>query len=160
MFFETQNEELNALYQKKQKNLLNQFSDPQNPQKTYEKIIELGKTIPPSKEDIKKEANVVEGCQSLVYLSSEVTSDGVINYQIQSDALISSGLAALLFSIYDKEKIELILFYPPLFIQELGLNKSLSPGRSNGLAGMYARMKRDAVKYFIEKQKVNKNTSN
>lgn len=146
-------EELNALYQKKHKQLLNLFSESKDPQKTYEKIIELGKKISPAKDDIKKEINIVEGCQSLVYLSSEISEEGSIIYQIQSDALISSGLAALLFFIYDKEQIELILYHPPLFIQDLGLNKSLSPGRSNGLAGMYSRMKKDAIKFFIDQNK-------
>lgn len=153
MSFKIPSEELNVLYQKKHKILLDQFADCKDPHKTYEKIIEFGKKITLAPEAIKKEVNVVEGCQSLVYLSSTINEEGSITYQIQSDALISSGLAALLFSIYDKEKIELILFHPPLFIQELGLNKSLSPGRSNGLAGMYSRMKKDAIKYFIEKNK-------
>ena len=153
MSFKTPSEELNTLYQKKHKNLLDQFSDCKDPHKTYEKIIDFGKKITPAPDDIKKESNIVEGCQSLVYLSSTISEEGSIAYQIQSDALISSGLAALLFSIYDKEKIELILFCPPLFIQDLGLNKNLSPGRSNGLAGMYSRMKKDAIKFFIEKNK-------
>ena len=153
MSFKIPNEELNALYQKKHRALLDYFSDCKDPQKTYEKIIEFGKKIPLSSDDIKKEVNIVEGCQSLVYLTSENIKENYIIFRIQSDALISSGLAALLFTIYNNEPIELILYYPPLFIQELGLNKSLSPGRSNGLAGMYSRMKKDAIKFFIDKNK-------
>ncbi len=146
-------EDLNLLYTKKHKNLLSLFLPITDPQKTYEKIIQLGKSVAPPQEDIKKEEFLIEGCQSISYLSSQLQSNGNIFYQVHSEALISLGLASLLLSIYQDEPIQLILLYPPLFIQELGLNTSLSPGRSNGLASMYAKMKNDALALIIKANK-------
>jgi cysteine desulfuration protein SufE len=141
--------ELTLLYEKKQKSLLELFPE-KDPQKTYEKIIKLGKELPSPKKDIQNEVYLVQGCQSLAYLTSSLTPEGNIEYEAHSEALISRGLAALLFFIYNYEKPELTFLYPPLFIQELGLHTSLSPGRSNGLISMYSRMKTEALTLFLK----------
>jgi sulfur transfer protein SufE len=146
-----QNPELTLLYKKKQNALLELFQT-KDPQKIYEKIIQLGKALPLPKENIIKDDNLVQGCQSLAYLASSLNPDGLIEYEVHSDALISAGLAALLLTIYDKEPPELTFLYPPLFIQELGLHSSLSPGRSNGLISMYTRMKNESLTLFLKKQ--------
>jgi len=143
--------DIKVLYQKKQDMLLSIFSEgAQDPQKIYEKIIDLGRNLPSSTNEILQDQYLIHGCQSKVYLASSVSSEGIIKYEVHSDALISSGLANLLLFIYDNEKIELTLFCPPLFIQELGLPSALSIGRSNGLASMYSRMQQDAKKLFIQ----------
>lgn len=143
--------DIKALYQKKQDMLLSIFSESkQNPQKVYEKIIDLGRTLSTSNNEITKDEYLIHGCQSRVYLTSAISTQGVITYDVHSDALISSGLASLLLFIYNKEKIELTLFCPPVFIQELGLPSALSIGRSNGLASMYTRMQQDAKKLFVQ----------
>lgn len=141
--------ELTLLYEKKQKALLELFPE-KDPQKIYEKIIRLGKDLPSPKKDIQNDSYLVQGCQSLAYLSSSLTSEGTIEYEAHSEALISRGLAALLFFIYNHEKPELTFLYPPLFIQEIGLHTSLSPGRSNGLISMYSRMKNEALTLFLK----------
>ena len=142
--------DIKELYKKKHDILLSCFANCDTPERVYEKIIEIGKNLPNPLENIEYEANLVHGCQSIVYLSSSLNAKGNIFYQIQSDALISSGLAHLLLLMYQDEKIELTLFCPPLFIQDLGLPSALSISRSNGLASMYARMQQDAKKLFIQ----------
>lgn len=139
------------LYEQKHEALLEKFSKSKNPEQIYEKIIELGRALPPISKDLKTKENLVAGCQSEVFLHTEIAIDGKIFYHIGSEALISSGLAALLLLIYQGEPAELILLYPPLFISDLGLAKSLSPGRSNGLASIYARMKQETTRLYIQK---------
>lgn len=143
--------EIQTLYEKKQAALLELFAYCKTAQEIYEKIITLGKSVPKPLKNISLEENRILGCQSIVHLSSEIDFNGKVFYEINSDALISSGLAYLLLFIYSGEQAELILFCPPLFIQKLQLTTNLSPGRSNGLASMYVRMKQDALKLFIQK---------
>lgn len=148
----TSSPELFLLYQKKHSDLLSLFSECKTPEAIYEKIIILGKSLPKPPSELlngKTENHLVKGCQSTVFIFSEIDSTGRMSYYIDSDALISSGLASLLLYIYQGEKAEFILFCPPLFIGDLQLNLTLSPGRSNGLASMYSRMKQDALKLFL-----------
>ncbi len=114
----------------------------------YKKIIELGQSLPLFKPQEKKAENLVEGCQSLLYLSEELIN-GKMHFTIDSEALISKGLGALLLLVYNGETPETVLKYPPTFITELGLQASLSPGRSNGLASLYVKMKQRALKNLI-----------
>jgi len=139
------------LYEKKHEALLQKFSNLSEPTLIYEKIIELGRSIPSIDKELKSPENLVIGCQSEVFLFSEMNSDGNMFYHIGSEALITSGLAALLLAIYQGECPELTLLCPPRFPTELGLAKSLSPGRSNGLASIYSRMKQDALKALTNK---------
>lgn len=142
--------ELSALYEKRHAEVLSLFTSC-DPSKIYEKIIEIGRKLPSAPREIEIEANLVSGCQSIAYLSIAQTPEGLLSYRLQSEALISKGLGALLLAAYDNAPLELILLYPPLFIQELGLHKSLSPGRSNGLASLYARMKKEALRLYAQK---------
>jgi sulfur transfer protein SufE len=152
MSLPTKSPELLERYQKKHDDLLSLFSDCKTPESIYEKIITLGKSLPPVPPEIlekKTDDNLVRGCQSVVFVFSSMNPEKRISYRIFSDALISSGLASLLLFMYQGETAEFILFCPPLFIGELNLNTTLSPGRSNGLASMYSRMKQDALKLFL-----------
>lgn len=143
------------LYEQKHEALLQKFSASSDPKQIYEKIIELGRTLPLLSDSLKKEENLVQGCQSEVFLSAEMKADGAMLYTIGSEALISSGLAALLLLIYQGESPEMIMLCPPRFISDLGLAKNLSPGRSNGLASIYARMKQEATRLYLEQNKNN-----
>jgi cysteine desulfuration protein SufE len=113
----------------------------------YAKLIELGRALPPLNPEFLKEENIVSGCQSIVYLGS-YTEDGLMYFQAQSEALLSAGLAYLLVMAYSGHPAEAVLRCPPTFIEELQLASSLTPGRSNGLASMYLRMKQDAIKFL------------
>lgn len=110
----------------------------------YLRIIDLGRALPPYPDGLKKPDLQVQGCQSLLYLSSTFF-EGRLFFQAHADALISAGLAAVLISVYGNEAPEDILRTPPLFLKELGILGSLSPSRSNGLANIHLRMKRDAL---------------
>lgn len=111
----------------------------------YLKIIELGRTLPllALKERIPE--RIVSGCQSIVYLKTEL-KEGKIYFTVYSEALISTGLAALLLFCYNGEEPLVLLKCPPDFLNELGIFTSLSPARSNGLASMFLRMQQEAVK--------------
>ncbi len=143
--------ELTYLYEQKHEALLKKFSCAQDPKQMYESIIELGRSLPQISESLKVEKNLVSGCQSEVFLSTKITEDGKVFFEIGSEALISSGLAALLLLIYQGEPAELILLCPPLFVTELGLAKTLSPGRAGGLASIYAKMKQEATYLYLQR---------
>ncbi|HSX03255.1 MAG TPA: SufE family protein [Rhabdochlamydiaceae bacterium] len=132
----------------KQEALKREFASCLSREAKYEKIIELGRVLPPFAEEEKVPENLIKGCQSIVYLSSKL-DDGKLKFSAFSLALISSGLAMLLIKIYDGETPETILKCPPLFLEELGIHASLTPGRSNGLSSLYLRMKQDALKFLV-----------
>lgn len=118
----------------------------------YEKIIELGQKQTPLPPEYKTEENLVKGCQSQVYLRAYWSADK-INFDSESDALISSGLAKLLTDVYSGETAETILKCPPTYIDELGISSSLTPNRANGLYSIHLRMKQDALKMLVGKEK-------
>lgn len=124
------------------------FKDCATPELKYEKIISLGRELPSYPQELKLPGFLVKGCQSQMYLHSTLV-DGKIHFQVFSEALISSGLAGLLLAVYSDETPEAVLGCPPLFLEELAIHGSLSPGRSNGLSSLFLRMKQDAVNFLI-----------
>ncbi len=124
------------------------FSNCLTQQERYQKIIELGRELSPIPSEHQIENNIVKGCQSIVYLHSEL-SEGKIYYSAHSESLISAGLAALLIKAYSGQSPELILKSKPTFLEELQILGSLSPNRANGLANMFLRMQQDALKFLI-----------
>ena len=128
------------------------FAECKTPELKYEKIIALGRQLPPFPQELKLPGSLVKGCQSQMYLYSTLI-DGKVHFQVHSEALISSGLAALLLAVYDDESPETVLGCPPLFLDELAIHGSLSPSRSNGLSSLFLRMKQDAVNFLIQATK-------
>lgn len=114
----------------------------------YQELMEMGKNLPPFPHELKTSDHIVQGCQSILYLTLKFEG-GKCFFEADADALISKGLAALLIAVYSGESPETILKCPPDFIGELGIGASLSPMRSNGLAQIYLRMKQEALKTFI-----------
>ena len=135
-------------YREKHEALLKQFAHVQNTNDLYEMLILLGKALPTPLYHIEEERFLVSGCQSTMYLASHC-QEGIMSYSISTDALLSRGLAALLYNTYHQESYELILNHPPQFMQELHLDRYLSPGRSNGFASLYTRMKQDAFVFSM-----------
>lgn len=117
----------------------------------YEKIIELGRQQPPLAATYKISENLVKGCQSQMYLHSYWSGDNII-FEAEADALISAGLAALLVQVYSGESPETILKCPPTYLDEIGINASLTPNRASGLYSMHLRMKQEALKMLVERE--------
>jgi cysteine desulfuration protein SufE len=137
--------------QAKQNKLIALFAGCATPQQKYEKIIEFGRQLPPYPPELKTPDRLVKGCQSEMYLHSAM-HEGKIQFQTFSEALISSGLAALLLFVYHDEPPAAILTCPPRFLDELGIHESLSPGRSNGLSSLFLRMKKEALNFLVATQ--------
>lgn len=117
----------------------------------YQKIIELGQQNPALPEEYKIEEKRVQGCQSRLYLHAEL-KEGLMHYRAEADALISNGLAALLITVYDQETPEVVLKCAPQYLEDLEITASLTPGRSNGLASLFLRMRQEAIRCYTEVQ--------
>ena len=111
----------------------------------YDKIIELGRDLPPLPKADQIPANLVSGCQSTLYLKTTFR-EGKLYFETQADALISAGLAVLLTSVLSGETPETVLTFEPTYLTELNIPASLSPSRANGLASLHLRMKQEALK--------------
>ena len=106
----------------------------------YEYLIELGKSLEPFPEEKKTEDRLIKGCQSRVWLDSELR-DGRLFFQADSDAIITKGIIALLICVYSGRTREEIAADDFGFVSEIGLKENLSPTRANGLVSMIARIK-------------------
>ena len=136
----------------KQKEVIREFSECQSFEDKYRKIIELGRKLPSIAKELKTPENKIHGCQSNAYLQSYLR-DGVVIFEGEADAMISAGIIHLLISVYSGETPEVILKCEPGYIEELGIQASLTPSRANGMASMHLRMKQDALKLLMQKQK-------
>lgn len=123
------------------------FSSCRTAEERYQKIIELGQQSKQTNDDIKIPENIVDGCQSIVYLGCK-QSEGKLFFETASDALITSGLGVLLTHVYSGEIPEVILKSEPRYLEELGIVASLSPNRANGLYSLHLRMKQEALKRY------------
>jgi cysteine desulfuration protein SufE len=111
----------------------------------YRHIIDLGKALPPLAYHERSEANRVRGCASQVWLVTE-PHEGRISYRGDSDAHIVRGLIALLLRLYsDRTAEEILAFDARAALASLGLDGALSTQRTNGLASMVERIRRDAA---------------
>ena len=101
----------------------------------YQLLIDLGNEQEPLDEKYKTEQNLIDGCQSRVWLQADFI-DGVIHFSAESDALIVKGIVALLIRVLSDHTPQEILDADLYFIEEIGLKEHLSPTRSNGLVAM------------------------
>lgn len=109
----------------------------------YEHLIDLGKSLPKIKEEYKTDDRIIKGCQSKVWLHSEL-KDGKIVYTADSDAIITKGMVALMIRVLSDQKAEDIVNADLEFVNRIGLKEHLSPTRANGLVSMIKQMKLDA----------------
>ena len=116
----------------------------------YQKIISIGREIPPYPENFKTPDKIVPGCQSVMYLHAFIEK-GKVRFLAYSEALISAGLAALLIRVYDEEPPEVVLTCPPRFLERIAIHNSLSPGRANGLSSLFLKMQQESL-LFLEKK--------
>lgn len=112
----------------------------------YEYIIDLGKSLPLIEEKYKTSGNLIKGCQSQVWLHSEV-KDGKVIFTADSDAIITKGMVALMIRVLSNHTPDEIMNAKLDFVEKIGLTQHLSPTRSNGLLSMIKQMKMDAIAY-------------
>ena len=110
----------------------------------YEHLIALGKELAPMKEEWKTDSRLIRGCQSRVWLHSEL-KDGKIVFTADSDAIITKGIVALMIRVLGGHPWKEIQDAKLDFIDKIGLKEHLSPTRANGLVSMIKQMKMDAI---------------
>ena len=115
----------------------------------YQMLIDLGNELEPLDEKYKTESNLIDGCQSRVWLQADY-HDGVIDFQAESDALIVKGIVALLIRVLSGHTPKEILDADLYFIDRIGLHDHLSPTRSNGLLAMVKQMRMYAVAFGMK----------
>ena len=101
----------------------------------YEYLIELGKALPPYPEDKKTDDRLIKGCQSRVWLDTQMES-GTLVFTADSDAIITRGIISLLISVYSGRTPQEILEDDFSWLDTIGLKQNLSPTRANGLLSM------------------------
>ncbi|WP_438972209.1 SufE family protein [Polaribacter sp.] len=127
-----------------QEEIIDEFSMFDDWMERYEYIIELGKSLPIIDSKYKLEENLIKGCQSKVWLYSEL-EDQNVKFTADSDAILTKGIVALLLRVYSGQKPEDILVAETQFIDEIGLKEHLSPTRANGLVSMLKQIKMYAI---------------
>lgn len=129
-----------------QEELIDEFSIFEDWMQRYEYMIELGQSLPIIDEDLKTDDKLIKGCQSKVWLNSELKDDKII-FTADSDAIITKGIVAILVRVFSDQKPQAILDANTNFIDEIGLKEHLSPTRANGLVSMIKQMKMYALAY-------------
>ena len=133
-----------------QDEIIEEFSGFDDWMDKYQLLIDLGGEQPPLKEKYKTEQNLIDGCQSRVWLQADYV-DGKIHFTAESDALIVKGIVALLIRVLSDHTPQEILDADLYFIEEIGLKEHLSPTRSNGLLAMVKQIRLYALA-FSKKQ--------
>ena len=118
----------------------------------YEYLIELGKSLPVIDAQHKVEENIIKGCQSKVWLHSQMNGSK-IDYTGDSDAILTKGLIALLLRVFTDQEPKDIIEADTGFIDEIGLKEHLSPTRANGLVSMLKQIKLYAIAQQINASK-------
>ena len=134
-----------------QNNVIEEFADFDDWMDKYALLIDLGNSLPPLEEKYKSESNLIEGCQSRVWLQADYV-DGKILFKGESDAVIVKGIVSLLISILSDHTPQEILDADLYFIEKIGLKEHLSPTRSNGLVAMVKQMRMYALAFRTKEQ--------
>ena len=129
-----------------QDEIIEEFSDFDDWMDKYQLLIGLGYEQEPLAPEYKTDQNLIDGCQSRVWLQADYI-DGKVVFQAESDALIVKGIIALLIKVVSGHTPDEILENDLYFIQEIGLKDHLSPTRSNGLLAMVKQMRMYALAF-------------
>ena len=129
-----------------QQEIIEEFSDFDDWMDKYQLLIDIGSEQEPLPEQYKTEQNLIDGCQSRVWLQADYV-DGKIHFQAESDALIVKGIVTLLIRVLSDHTPDEILEADLHFINDIGLTEHLSPTRSNGLLAMLKQMKLYAMAF-------------
>ena len=123
-----------------QDEIIEEFSGFDDWMDKYQLLIDLGNEQEPLEEKYKTEQNLIDGCQSRVWLVADY-NDEMVHFRAESDALIVKGIVALLIRVLSDHTPQEILDADLYFIEEIGLKEHLSPTRSNGLVAMVKQMR-------------------
>ena len=129
-----------------QEEIIDEFSMFEDWMERYEYIIELGKSLPLIEDTYKIDENLIMGCQSKVWLHSEIKNDK-IEFTADSDAILTKGIVALLLRVFNHQNPKDILDTDLYFVDEIGLKEHLSPTRANGLVSMIKQIKLYALAF-------------
>jgi len=129
-----------------QQEIIDEFSGFDDWMDKYQLLIDIGSDQEPLPEQYKTEQNLIDGCQSRVWLQADYI-DGKIHFQAESDALIVKGIVTLLIRVLSDQTPDDILNADLHFISDIGLTEHLSPTRSNGLLAMLKQMKLYAMAF-------------
>ena len=132
-----------------QDEIIEEFSGLDDWMDRYQLLIDLGNEQVPLDEKYKTESNLIDGCQSRVWLQADY-EDGLIHFSAESDALIVKGIVSLLIRVLSDHTPKEILDAELYFIDEIGLKEHLSPTRSNGLLAMIKQMRSYALAFSVK----------
>jgi len=118
----------------------------------YAVIIEQGNALPPLDEKYKTPGNIIQGCQSRVWLQTDYR-DGRLWFQAESDAIIVKGLLAIVLRVFNGRTPDEIINTDLRFMKEIGLTEHLSPTRSNGLLSVIKQIRFYAIAYKAKEEK-------
>lgn len=129
-----------------QDSIIEEFGEFEDWLDRYQLLIDLGNEQEPLPEEYKTDNNLIEGCQSRVWLQADFV-DGKVLFRAESDALIVKGIVSLLIKVYSGRTPDEILESEPYFVEAIGLKEHLSPTRSNGLVAMIKQMRLYALAF-------------
>lgn len=129
-----------------QNEIIEEFSIFEDWMDKYAYLIELGNSLKPLDEKFKTESNLIQGCQSRVWLQADY-ADGRIYFTAESDAVIVKGIIALLIKVLSNRTPDEIIDADLYFINKIGLDEHLSPTRSNGLVSMVKQIRFYAIAF-------------
>ena len=130
----------------KQDEIIEEFSQFDDWMDKYALLIDLGNSLEPLDEKHKIPQNIIEGCQSRVWLNAELV-DGKVFFEGESDAVLVKGIVSMLIQVLSGHTPDEILNTELYFIEKIGLKEHLSPTRSNGLLAMVKQMKLYALAF-------------
>ena len=130
-----------------QDEIIEEFQDFDDWMDRYQLLIDLGADQQPLPAADKTDQNLIDGCQSRVWLTACLTPEGQVHFEAESDALIVRGIVALLIRVLSDHSPKEILDADLYFIERIGLREHLSPTRSNGLLAMLRQMKMYALAF-------------
>ena len=131
----------------KQEDIIEEFNAFDDWMDRYQLLIDLGSEQQPLAEEYKSDDNLIEGCQSRVWLQADLMPDSTVRFLADSDALIVKGIVSLLVKVYSGHTPAEILDNEPYFVEAIGLKEHLSPTRSNGLVSMIKKMRMYALAF-------------
>ncbi len=132
-----------------QNEVVEEFEDFTDWMDKYQMLIDLGNELDVLNEKYKNDSNLIDGCQSRVWLQCDIV-DGKLQFTADSDALIVKGIIALLIQVLSGHTPTEILDADLYFIDKIGLKDHLSPTRSNGLLAMVKQIKAYALAYSVK----------